>query len=171
MKTESTTEVELRQFGAAYQYDVTYLLDLLQASPEVFSRFAACQGLGQHREALSLEAHFVARITTMQIEDCGPCAQLNLRMAVESGVGREELRTLLERPEDLPAPLGAVRDHVRRALGAEPEDLEASEALRASLGDKAFAELAAAIVGSRLYPTLKKALSSSRACAPLHLDF
>ncbi len=171
MTTTNTVESDLNAFGQAYGYDASYLIDLNRASPGAFEAFAASQPLGHYRSELSLEAHFVARITTMQAEDCGPCGQLNLLMAVEAGVDRELLEWLIHEPDRLPQELARVRAHVRQVLGQDPVDPEGVEALRASLGDAAFAELATAIVGSLIYPTLKRAMLASMSCEPLNLDF
>ncbi|MDF1837098.1 MAG: hypothetical protein P1V35_04460, partial [Planctomycetota bacterium] len=103
--------------------------------------------------------------------DCGACAQLSLRMAVEAGVSRSLLETLVHRPDELPPLLVSVRDHVRRVLGVDAMDEDAAEALRSELGDAGFAELATCIVGSRIYPTLKKAMLATQTCQALHLDF
>ena len=171
MTTTSSTESDLHAFGQAYLYNVDYLIELNRISPEAFGHFSACQALGQYRSALSLDAHFVARITSAQAEDCGPCAQLNLRMAVEAGVDRGMLEALISDPESLPEVLAHVRYHVRQVLGQEPADPERVEALRERLGDTAFAELATTIVGSLIYPTLKRAMLRSQSCEALNLDF
>ena len=107
----------------------------------------------------------------MQVEDCGACAQLNLRMAVEAGVDRGLLRTLIESPDRLPAPLRDVRDHVRSVvLGTESDSARAAR-LREQYGEAAFAELAVVIAGCRIYPTIKRALQRSGHCEILTLDF
>ena len=171
MSTSTTTESDLQAFGQAYRYDVDYLIQLNRASPGAFAQFVASQPMGNYRCELSLEAHFVARITCMQAEDCGPCAQLNLRMAVEAGLDRELLEILLHHPEALSPELRGVRSHVRQVLGQDPVDPDGAEGLRDQLGETAFAELATTIAGSQIYPTLKKAMLKSLSCEAIHLDF
>ena len=168
----STARAELEAFGRAYRYDTGYLIELAASAPEAFETFRAAQGMSHHRKALPLDAHFVARVATMQAEDCGACGQLNLRMAREAGVERELLRTLIDDPSRLPEPLRDVRDH---ALGVcagafGPEEDERGERLRAAFGEEAFHELAVVIAGCRIYPTLKRSLLQPQACEPLRLD-
>ena len=171
MNELSTIQAELEAFGKTYDYDVRYLVQLAEASPGAFAAFTVAQGMSQFRDALPLDAHFLARVTTMQIEDCGACAQLNLKMAVEAGVDRELLRTMLEDPHSLPAPLQDVRDHVHAVCRGQERDGDRSDRLRAQYGEAAFAELAVVITGSRIYPTAKRSLGSAPYCEFLSLDF
>ena len=171
MSDRAAIRAELRAFGEAYHYDTDYLTALLDASPGAYSAFSAAQGMAQFREALPLEAHFVARVAAMQIEDCGACAQLNLRMAVEAGVDRELLRTLLKEPASLPERLRDVHGHARAVCaGAEP-DVARDKRLRQAYGDAGFAELAVVVAGCRIYPTLKRSLLRQETCEILGVDF
>ncbi len=163
--------VQLESFGAAYQYDVGYMKTMLDGSPGAFQAFVAGQAMSAYRKALPLDAHYVARIATMQGEDCGPCTQLNLRMAVEEGVDREMLRALLDAPSGLPEPLRDVADHCRAVVEGGLDDPERAARLRWNYGEEGFAELAVCIAGSRIYPTAKRALLEAGTCERLTVDF
>lgn len=171
--TATTTDVrtEIEAFGAAYAYDVSYLLQLLECSPGAFGAFRAAQGMSRYRAALPLEAHFVARITAMQVEDCGPCLNLNLKMAREAGLDRQLLHTLVETPDELPPPLQDVRLHTMAALRNEVDDADRMERIRQHYGSAAFAEMAVVITGCRIYPTLKRALGMADYCELTQVDF
>ncbi|MEM7203999.1 MAG: hypothetical protein AAF628_27305 [Planctomycetota bacterium] len=170
MTDHTARRAELQAFGRHYQYDVGYLEHLHEAAPAAFDTFAAAQGMGTHREALPVDAHFVARITAMQADDCGPCGQLNVRMALEAGVDRELLRTLLEAPDHLPPALADVAAHTRATVTAGRPDPERARRLAATYGEQGLAELAVCIAGSRIYPTLKRALLRADTCARLSVD-
>jgi hypothetical protein len=169
--TLATRRRELQAFGAHFDYDVTYLERLMDAAPEAFLAFADAQPLGRRRAALLPEAHAVACTAVMLHDDCGACAQLNLRMAVEAGVDRDLLQTMLDRPEDLPGPLHDVFEHARQVVRGSDPDPERVERLRQHLGEAAFGELAAAITGARIYPTMKRALGTTTTCRRPTLDF
>lgn len=168
--TETTIDA-LRAFGDKYEYDTSYMEFMHAAAPAAFDAFSSVQGLSELRDGLARDESFVARIATMQGADCGPCAQLNLRMAAEAGVRRELLTTLIEAPADLPPDLRDVRDHALTVARGEPSDPVRVQRLRRSLGDRAFVELGVCIAGSSLFPTLKRALGYDAACAALTLDF
>lgn len=169
--TLATRRAELQGFGAHFDYDVSYLVRLMDTAPEAYLAFAGAQPLGHRREALTAEAHAVAATAVMLHDDCGACAQLNLRMAVEVGVDRELLQTLLDRPEALPAPLHDVFEHARQVVRGSDSDPERVARLREQLGERGFGELATAIVGARLYPTMKRALGTTTTCRRPTLDF
>lgn len=171
MTDAQSAQNELDAFAQAYSYDTGYLSQLLQTAPGAYTVFQAAQGLSTHREHLPLDAHFVARVATMQAEDCGGCTQLNLRMAVEAGVDRELLRTLLETPKRLPEPLRDIRDHAQEVARAPLPDPERAERIRRHYGDAAFGELGAVIAGCRIYPTLKRSLLRMESCPLPNLDF
>jgi len=171
MDTTQDARAQLQAFGESYDYDTSYLQDLAQASPGAFEVFSAAQALSHFREHLPLDAHFVARVVTMQNEDCGACAQLNLRMAIEAGVERSLLRTLIDAPEELPETLRELRSHVQAVVNGTPGDADQAKRLRAHYGSAAFAELAVVIAGSRIYPSLKRALGQIQVCSTSPLRF
>lgn len=155
---------ELKLFSAAYGYDTEYLEALLAKAPGAYRAIEPAQEMSSYRKDLPLDAHYVARIATMQVEDCGPCTQLNLRMAIEAGVERELLDTLIQSPEKLPQPLQDIRNHARAVTGAGELDPACVDRLRAHYGEGAFLELAVVITGSRIYPTLKRAMLKNESC-------
>jgi hypothetical protein len=154
----------LQEFEANYDYDTTYLRKLANDSPGAYDAFAQAEGMSAYRKALPLDAHYVARVATMLVEDCGPCTQLNLRMAVEAGVERSTLDLLLHNPEKLPESLRDVRDHARAIVGEGDVTPERVERLRAHYGDEGVAEIAVVVLGSRIYPTLKRAMLADQKC-------
>ncbi len=124
---------ELRTFSDHYDYDASYLEQLATDSPGAFEAFRAAQGLSTFRDALPLDAHYVARIAAMRVDDCGACTQLNIRMAVEAGVDRDLLTTLLHEPDWLTEPLRDIHDHARATLRNDGPDEERAARIRAPL--------------------------------------
>lgn len=160
---------EIRAFGETWEYDAGYLADLLEASPAAFEAFRAAQGMSYLADALPLDARSVASVSAMQFEDCGACAQLNVRMALAAGTERELLTTLVEHPERLPAILFDVREHVRDVCEGRAPDPDTAARLRAAYGEAGFAELAVLIAGCRIYPTVKRALLRAGTCEILRV--
>lgn len=162
---------EMREFAERYGYDMSYLELLLDLSPAAHAEFSKAMGMSEHRGALPLDVHFVARVAVMLADDCGACTQLNLRMAVEAGVDRGVLATQLRAPLELPPLLRAVHEHCQRVVRGENADPAVVAELRRALGDAGFAALAVTIVGCRIYPGLKRALGQETSCSVPHLDF
>ena len=76
----------LRAFAKRYGYDVSYLQMMLNHSPSAFFKFAPVMKAAAHREAVPIEASFAAKIVGALAEDCGPCTQLVVDMALEAGM-------------------------------------------------------------------------------------
>ncbi len=171
MPTSQEFHQQLDQFSSAFNYDVTYLREMLDSSLPAYEAFAPVQGMAGHRSVLPVEAHAVACVTTMLSEDCGPCTQLQLQMAAQAGVDRSVLKALIEDPASLPTVLRDVHEHARAVAGdAEPDDAR-MERLRQAFGTAGLAELGLAVAGSRVFPTLKRALGHAKACHRPSLDF
>ncbi len=169
--TETATEqAAIQAFGRQYDYDVSYLEQMLRESREAYQVFVAAQPMSLHREELPLDAHFIARIAAMQGEDCGACAQLNLRMALEAGIDKEILRTMVHDPRQLPAALHDVYQHTRDVSSNQPLDKDRAARIRQRYSEAAFVELAVVIAGSRIYPTAKRSLLQDQACTILSVD-
>ncbi|MCG8405954.1 MAG: hypothetical protein MI923_12230 [Phycisphaerales bacterium] len=162
---------QISEFSDAYDYDASYQTALLDASPGAHAAFAAGMGMIAYRDVLPLDVHYVARITMMQMEDCGACAQLNLRMAVEAGVDREVLECLIDAPDRLPSCLQDVREHVRDVATGAQRCPDRMRRLRDRYGEAGLSELAVCLTGCRIFPTLKRAMDKTTACSKLSLEF
>lgn len=163
-------QAKLEQFGQHYNYDVGYLIQVLHDAPGAFENFAAAQAMASYHHELPLEACFVAKLTVMKSDDCGACANLGVKMAVEQGIDRQLLKDVVLSPESLPEPLKDIHDHVVSVVQNDGIDADRIERIREHYGAGALAELAVTIVGSRIYPTLKRALGNEQ-CEILNLEF
>ena len=72
----------LRAFSKRYGYDASYMEMMLKESPGAFFKFVPVMKAAAHREVVPLEAAFAAKITGAVAEDCGPCTQLTVDMAL-----------------------------------------------------------------------------------------
>ncbi len=155
----------LREFGAHYDYDVSYLLELLNASEAAFRAFEAAMGMSRVQHDAPTDLLMIAKLAAMNAQDCGPCTLLSVKMAREAGVEERIIRAALKGGEGLSDLQRDVREYaVGVGLNQElPADL--LPRLREQLGDAVLAELAVSIVGTRIYPTLKRALGHSESCA------
>ena len=87
----------LRAFAKRYGYDVSYLLMMLNHSPAAFFKFAPLMKAAAHREAVPIDASFAAKIVGALAEDCGPCTQLVVDMALEAGMAKDQIEAVLRR--------------------------------------------------------------------------
>lgn len=155
----------LAAFQNKFDYNVDYARQILDADAGAFFRFARLGGLSSYRRDVPREVYYAAKLTTTVLEDCGPCTQLMVAMALGDGV---EPRTIASVLEGSDAVLSEdVRLGVRFARAVAAHDVAADE-LRDDIvrrwGPRALVSLAFAITAARLYPTIKYALGHGKAC-------
>ena len=152
----------------AFGYDATYVHEILDASTPAFLKFGLFQTMGAHRDGVPREAWFAAKLAAVMSEDCGPCAQLGVDMALKEGVDPKIIAALargdLERA-GADAALG-YRYGLAVATNAS-EAVTLSVDAEAKYGKRGLVSLALAVASARVYPTLKRGLGHGAACQKL----
>lgn len=158
------------RFEKRYDYDVSYMRELIDIDPAAFLAFGKVQGLAGYRKA-PLEALTAARLTATLAEDCGPCAQIVVSMAEEEGVPPAMLKAILTGDGAAMGADAALGWAFARASLAR--DMEAADPLRDEIvrrwGEKALAAIALGIASSRVYPAVKYALGHGKACSKVQV--
>jgi hypothetical protein len=155
----------LRAFAKRYGYDVSYLEMMLNCSPAAFFKFAPLMKAAAHREAVPIDASFAAKIVGALAEDCGPCTQLVVDMALESGMPKDQIEAVLRRD------LRAMSDTTRLAFKFADavarrsiDDEEFRDAVRAQWGEKGVIDLTLALQLGRMFPLVKAGLGYAKEC-------
>ena len=152
----------------AFSYDARYVHEMLDASTAAFLKFGLFQKMGAHRDGVSREAWFAAKLAAVLSEDCGPCAQLMVDMALKAGVDAKIIAALargdLERA-GADAALG-YRYGLAVATNA-PEAVALSVDAEARYGKRGLVSLALGVASARVYPALKRGLGHGAACRKL----
>ncbi len=158
------------RFERRYDYDASYMRDLLETDVAAFMAFGKIQGFSAYRKAPP-EALAAAGIVGTLAEDCGPCTQIVVRMAEEGGVAPAVLKAIVTGDEAAMGPDAALAWRFSRASLAR--DMEAADPLREEIarrwGDKALASLALGLAAARVYPTVKYALGYGKACSKVQV--
>ena len=161
----------LRAVSKRYGYDTSYLDYMLKESPAAFFKFAPLMKASAHREAVPIEASFAAKITGAMAEDCGPCAQLCIDMALEAGMAKDQIEAVVRR--DTRAMTEPTRLGFQFAEAVASPATKADQyrdAVRARWGEKGVIDLAMALQMGRLFPMLKAALGYARECRDVTVD-
>jgi hypothetical protein len=82
-------------FERMFGYDASYMHDVADISTGAAFKLALLQGMAQHRDGASKEAWYAAKLAGVLAEDCGPCSQLCVDMAVKDGVAPSKLAALV----------------------------------------------------------------------------
>lgn len=151
-----------RQWG----YDASYMRRLLDASTASFWKFSLVTRVADGRAAPAA-ALAAAGIVGTLAEDCGPCTQISVDMAVARGVPPEVLRAILAGDEAGMGEAAALAWRFARASLAR--DMETADPLRDEIvrrwGDRALVAISLTLMTARMYPTLKYALGYGKACS------
>ena len=156
----------IRPFERAFSYDASYMRALLAARPATFLRFSVLTGLVPRRDAPA-EALAAAGVVATLREDCGPCTQIGIDIAVRRGVDRRVLRAILAGDEAAMGQSAALAYRFARA--SLDRDMASADPLRDEIvrrwGDKALVAIALTLTTARMYPTLKYALGYGKTCS------
>jgi len=159
----------IRSFERRYDYDATYMREIADTSVGAFAKLALSQPMNTHREGVSLDALYAARITAVRFEDCGPCAQLVVNMALEAGVEAAQVRAIVARDEARMSADALIGMRLADAVLAHESTDTARTAALARFGEKGLISLAYTIACTRTYPTMKRALGHAHACERLRV--
>lgn len=149
-----------------YQYDVRYQQDILQADLAAFLKFMGFQTMATHSGPLPLDALYAARLGALLSEDCGPCSQLAVDLALEAGLAPAIIQAIVQRDvATLPTEVALVVNFTELVLTRNPEADALREEILALWGQQGLIALAFAISAYRLYPALKYTLGYGKACS------
>ena len=155
----------LRAFAKRYGYDVSYLEMLLNESPAAFFNFAPLMKAAAHREAVPIEASFAAKIVGALAEDCGPCTQLVVDMALEAGMAKDQIEAVLRRDPRAMNEATALGFRFADAVARRStDDEEFLDAVKAQWGQKGVIDLTMALQLGRVFPMVKAGLGYAKEC-------
>jgi len=154
-----------------YDYDVCYMQDILQADLRAFLKFMGFQTMSAHSGHVPPGPLFAARIRAIIWDDCGPCTQLVVNMALEANLSTDIVRAIIDRDLDkLPPDIALVVQFTELVLAHNPEADDLREEILALWGKKGLITLGFAISSSRVYPALKYTLGYGKACSKVTVD-
>ncbi len=156
----------LDRFEQRYDYDVNYMRHMLKTSPAAFKRLRHLSAFAAHRESVTIEASFAAKLVATVAEDCGPCTQLAAKMAEEAGMEVAQIEAVLERSLETMDPSTALGFRFAEALVFRQAELgKLREDVRTKWGDRGIIDLTVATQINRLFPMLKAGLGRGEACS------
>jgi AhpD family alkylhydroperoxidase len=105
-----------------------------------------------------------AGLAAAMVEDCGPCVQIHVNLALKDKVDAQVLRALVAGELDKVPPHVATAfrygDAVSRGVMAD----ELRDEIREAWGERGLIELAFTIATARFYPAVKRGMGYARTC-------
>jgi AhpD family alkylhydroperoxidase len=157
---------KVAQFERVNHYDMGYARSILEANPRAMLALHRAGALAQYRGPLSATARYGIKLVAALHEDCGPCLQLCVSMALAAGVPRETIASVICREPTRDPDTDLVVNFARAVLAKEVEETELRERVVARFGQDGLTTVAFALTGTRMYPMLKAVLGYAE-CYPI----
>ena len=155
----------LAAFERKYGYDISYAREILAADRRAFMTFAKLSSLGAYRRDVPKDVFWAVKSVAAIAEDCGPCTQLNVAMALEDGATPRVLASVLGGQDAaLPEDVRLGVRFARAVLARDPEADPLREEIARRWGPRALISLAFGIAAARVFPTIKYTLGHGKAC-------
>ena len=156
---------QIDDFDEHYQYDSTYMRELLETSPDGFEKFNNIMPLTGHRELLDLTSYWVAKLAAMKSEDCGDCLQLNVRMALESGLDKEIVAEVVKGGRNLSGEFKDVYDFAEGLACNTLTDDDLVQRIESRFDKGQLLEFGLCISTAVIFPIIKRAVGYTKSCS------
>ena len=160
---------QINQFEQHYQYDSTYIKELLETSPQGYEKFSNMQPLALHQELLRRDDFWVTKLAAMKAQDCGACLQLNVKMALEAGVDKETVSKAIKSPERLKEEQYDLYCFAQSILNGVPDDLDLVKRIESRYSKGQLLEIGIAVSTASIFPMIKRAVGYTRTCSIIEI--
>jgi hypothetical protein len=155
----------IEAFGTTFDYDVSFMTDILKQSTRAFFKLALLQPMTQHRVSIPLAPYYAAKIRSVLREDCGPCTQVCVNMALKECVGSDVLSAVVRGDiRQLDDDVLLAYQFTEMCLGHKPEADDLREQVVNRWGEAGLITLSYVIATSRVYPAMKYVLGHGQTC-------
>ena len=158
-----------RNMERTYNYDASYMHEIIDFSAGAALRFSALPLMSQYRGTAPAALWAGAALASTLDGDCGPCAQLTVDYALEAGVNPDGLRACLQHDFARAGVAGLGFRFAQAVIADDP----VADRLRAEIenehGRAAVLPVAYATASSRAYPVLKRAMGHGQTCQHINL--
>jgi hypothetical protein len=156
---------KVAQFERDNHYDMGYARAMLDANPGALITLHRAGAMAQYRGPLPASAHFGARLVAALHDDCGPCLQLGVTMALRAGVPNDVVTHILCDEPTGDGDVDLVVHFSRSVLSKAADESELREQIVQRFGQDGLTAIALSIAGVRIYPMLKAVLGYAE-CYP-----
>jgi len=156
---------QVRKFAGEFGYDADYFHELIDAAPMAALKFQLFQFMAKHRDHVPADAWYAAHLAGVLCEDCGPCTQLCIDMAIKEGVAPAKMAALIRGDIEQAGPDAALAFRYGVAVATNADTLDLVERVKGRFGERGLISLCFSVTGARVYPSLKRGLGHGAACS------
>jgi len=157
---------QLAAFERTWNYDTSYMRAILNdGGLRPLRALEALTKIAAYSRGVPPATYYAAKITAAMLADCGPCAQLIVRMAERRGVDERTITALVQGDLDaLPSEVRLGAELARATTARDASGVAVREEIVRRWGRRALIPLAYGILSGNAYPILKYALGYGDAC-------
>jgi AhpD family alkylhydroperoxidase len=158
----------VRKFADAFDYDAGYVHEIIDTSTPIALKFTLFQMLAAPTKDVPADVLYPACVAAAVSEDCGPCAQLVVKMALKAGVSPRTITALLRGDLEVAGRDAELGFRYGIAVAQNTADaVSLSEEVERRFGKRALVTLSFAVAFGRVYPTVKRGLGHGAACTKI----
>jgi hypothetical protein len=153
----------VRSYGKKYDYNVDYLIYVVNASVNAGLRVSVVSLISGYRGPKEAGDVWGGALyaSTLHV-DCGSCAQLVAAIAAEAGVDPDKLQLCAQGRLQEAGNVGLGFQFAQAVLSESPDTARFRDEIHEKFGRKAVVSAALAAAAGGFYPLLKRSLSGFR---------
>jgi AhpD family alkylhydroperoxidase len=144
--------------------EMDYAYHLRDVAPGRLWRFSMIKVVEGGRKFTPAGVYHAAGMAAAMVEDCGPCVQIHVNLALKDKVPADVLRALAARQFDKAPADVALGFRYGEAIAQGVMADEMRDQIRAKWSEQGLIELAFAIATARFYPALKRGMGFAHTC-------
>lgn len=157
-------------FQAHYDYDTSYMKEMLTQNPKAYETFEAFLPMAGVTSESNKDVLYVVKLATIKNEDCGACLQLTVDMAIEAGVDKKIIHEIVfNEGEELVSDLKDVYDFTLAVANNYTPDAILYDTLNKRYSKALMVEIALVLASMKVFPTVKRVLNVFQSCSSIQI--
>lgn len=142
---------------------------LRDVAPWQLLRFSLIKTVEGPRRITPPSVYHAAGLAAAMVEDCGPCVQIHVNLALKDSVDAHSLEALLRRDFARCEAEAALAFQFGDAVARGEDASELRDQIAARWGERGVIELSFTIATARFYPAVKRGMGYARACEKIKI--
>ncbi len=160
----------LEGFGSHYDYDTTYMKEMLNVAPNAFEKFESFLPMASFVQSAPKDVIYLVKLAAMKNEDCGACLQLNVDMAIEAGVDKNIIKEVIfNEGKNLPLSLKDIYKFTLLVSNNKIIDDTLYDKIYETYSKEIMVEVSLAIASAKVFPTIKRVLNDIKSCSVIKI--
>ena len=157
-----------RAFGRTYDYDVSYMLDVIETSTSAGLRLTLFPKLVGYRGPKPGQGVVAGATLASTVDgDCGPCAQLVVDMLLQADVPAAALQACIDGRAQDAGDIGLGFRFAMAAITAAPDTDALADEITHRFGRKTLVAASYGAASGWFYPVFKRGLGHGATCQRL----